>query len=242
MQLDYSTINDQSSSISLSQLDESEIQVATEAPSEERKSSGDKHAVSLPHSEDKDKDTKPSLKTKPAGTVDDKSTVAKETENKTDIPDIFGITPTYKRSTQKVDLTSLCHTLSLVPRLVWIVVEDATEKSGLVGRLLQRCKVKSIHMNVKTPPNPRSRGVLQRNAGLNWVRTHCSEVKCNGVVYFMDDDNKYDLRLFEQVDMCVHVYVHRAYTHVHVYTNRNHQYCKAFIVSIVPKSCMYIHM
>lgn len=125
-----------------------------------------------------------------------------EKDKSSDIPIIFGITPTYRRSTQKVDLTSLCQTLMLVPRLVWIVVEDSPEKTGLVSRLLQRCKVESVHMNVKTLPNARSRGVLQRNAGLNWVRTHCSEVECNGVVYFMDDDNKYDLRLFEEVSTC----------------------------------------
>lgn len=124
-----------------------------------------------------------------------------EKDKNSDIPIIYAITPTYKRSTQKVDLTSLCHTLTLVPKFVWIVVEDSQEKTGLVNRLLQRCKVESIHMNIRTQPSTRSRGVLQRNAGLNWVRTHCSEVECNGVVYFMDDDNKYDLRLFEEVSM-----------------------------------------
>ena len=115
------------------------------------------------------------------------------------IPTIFGITPTYKRSTQKVDLTSLCQTLMLVPRIMWLVIEDATEKSDLVEKFLQRCKVESVHMNVKTPKNQKSRGVLQRNTGLNWIRQHCTEMKCNGVIYFMDDDNKYDLRLFEEV-------------------------------------------
>ena len=136
-------------------------------------------------------------------------TSAKKSTDKdknSDIPIIFGITPTYRRSTQKVDLTSLCRTLTLVPRLVWIVVEDSQEKTSLVNRLLLRCKVDSIHLNVKTQPNAKSRGVLQRNTGLNWVRTHCSPVKCDGVVYFMDDDNKYDLRLFEEVSM--HTGVH----------------------------------
>ena len=124
---------------------------------------------------------------------------SKSSEEEDDIPTIFGITPTYKRSTQKVDLTSLCQTLLLVPRVMWVVVEDAVEKSDLVKNFLQRCKVESVHMNVKTPPKQKSRGVLQRNAGLNWIRQRCTETKCNGVVYFMDDDNKYDLRLFEEV-------------------------------------------
>lgn len=52
------------------------------------------------------------------------------------------------------------------------------------------------------------RGVEQRNAGLQWARNYCKKncgSNCSGVIYFMDDDNKYDLRLFQQVYM--HVYV-----------------------------------
>ena len=127
------------------------------------------------------------------------------------LPTIFAITPTYSRTTQKVDLTSLCQTLMHVPNFVWIIVEDADEMTPLVTKLLDRCKVKSVHLSVRTPtkmrarpgqeknPNLFSRGVEQRNTGLNWIRAHCSKMRCRGVVYFMDDDNKYDLRLFEEV-------------------------------------------
>ena len=123
---------------------------------------------------------------------------------------IFAITPTYARDTQRVDLTSLCHTLLHVPEIIWIVVEDSDHKTELVSYLLTKCKsVPIVHMNVRVPPPPMSaykekkispaRGVAQRNAGLSWVRRHCSNNYCRGVVYFMDDDNKYDLRLFEEV-------------------------------------------
>ena len=73
-------------------------------------------------------------------------------------------------------------------------------------------QVKSVHLNAKTSSVYkvlRSRGVEQRNTGLAWIRTHCSSqtvepVECQkGVLYFMDDDNKYDLRLFEEVRMYV---------------------------------------
>ncbi len=50
------------------------------------------------------------------------------------------------------------------------------------------------------------RGVANRNAGLKWIReNHCrgplgnAEKPCRGVVYFGDDDNTYDLRLFEEI-------------------------------------------
>ena len=128
---------------------------------------------------------------------------------------IFAITPTYARYTQKVDLVSLCQTVMHIPNFVWVVIEDAEHKTKLVAKLLDRCNVTSVHLNVRTPPSYRprpgadrykftySRGVKQRNLGLSWIREYCLKVKnCTGAVYFMDDDNKYDLRLFEEVGEC----------------------------------------
>ena len=40
------------------------------------------------------------------------------------------------------------------------------------------------------------RGVANRNAGILWIRKHA---KKGGVIYFADDDNTYDLRLFAEV-------------------------------------------
>ncbi|KJH48837.1 hypothetical protein DICVIV_05027 [Dictyocaulus viviparus] len=64
------------------------------------------------------------------------------------------------------------------------------------------------HLNVKTPPNMKlkhmdpswflPRGVPQRNAALAWLRTQLSSAK-TGAVYFGDDDNTYDLRLFNEI-------------------------------------------
>ena len=120
-----------------------------------------------------------------------------------DIPTIFVITPTHARTTQKVDMTTLCQTLMHVPKLVWIVIEDSYEKTQIVTDLLGRCKIQSVHLNVQTPAkyqgNNKPRGVAQRNAALDWLRSHYTLSNCSGVVYFADDDNKYDLRLFDRV-------------------------------------------
>ena len=93
-----------------------------------------------------------------------------------------------------------------VPEITWIVIEDAVAKTKLVTNLLAKCKsVTTVHLTAKTPPAPKGRdpgrGVPQRNAGLSWIRSNCANAaaKCRGVVYLMDDDNKYDLRLFEEV-------------------------------------------
>ena len=68
-------------------------------------------------------------------------------------------------------------------------------------------QVRTIHLNARTSSMYRalrSRGVEQRNTGLSWIREYChspeKELACQrGVLYFMDDDNKYDIRLFEEV-------------------------------------------
>jgi len=68
-------------------------------------------------------------------------------------------------------------------------------------------QVKTIHLSIKTSKVYkvlRSRGVEQRNLGLSWIRDYCEDPgdkpECSrGVIYFMDDDNKYDMRLFQEV-------------------------------------------
>ena len=120
---------------------------------------------------------------------------------------IFIITPTYKRLTQKIDLTSMCYTLMHVPNVVWIIIEDAPKPTQLVTNLLKRCKIKTVHLNVGKEGKSRTsrpKGVAQRNAGLTWLREHYNAENCSGVVYFGDDDNKYDLRLFDEV--CLRIY------------------------------------
>lgn len=39
------------------------------------------------------------------------------------------------------------------------------------------------------------RGVSNRNRGLQWIRANATD----GVLYFADDDNTYDLDIFEEV-------------------------------------------
>ena len=134
------------------------------------------------------------------------------------LPTIFMITPTYTRWTQKADLVRLCQTLMHVRNLHWIVVEDAEQKTELVTNFLKRCQVTSTHLNVRTPPDLRlsekepkwrkSRGVEQRNLGLQWLREKGKDTG-NGVVYFGDDDNTYDLEIFNEV--CVYTHVHAVF-------------------------------
>lgn len=128
------------------------------------------------------------------------------TQDFSSLPKIFIITPTYTRPEQKAELTRLSYTLRHVPNIHWIVVEDSNTKTVLVHKFLASCKVAYTHLNVATPethklkaedPNwLKPRGVLQRNAALDWIRKRPSNT---GVVYFADDDNTYDVQLFEEM-------------------------------------------
>lgn len=130
-------------------------------------------------------------------------------------PTIYFITPTYARHVQKAELTRLSHTILLVNNIHWIVVEDDNQKTDLVSKLLNDAfnrrifNFKYTHLNVSTPPNFKTkqvdhnwlkpRGVWQRNEALSWLRKNVNSLDHNGVVYFGDDDNTYDLKLFDEI-------------------------------------------
>ena len=46
---------------------------------------------------------------------------------------------------------------------------------------------------------PKPRGVSGRNAGISWVVENTRQ----GVLYFADDDNSYDIRLFNEVNITI---------------------------------------
>jgi galactosylgalactosylxylosylprotein 3-beta-glucuronosyltransferase 3 len=128
------------------------------------------------------------------------------------MPVIYIITPTdNKRETQLADLTRVRNTLWLVPKIVWIVVEDSAVKTRKIENFLQYSKITYVHLNEITPNEliikssektwTKPRGIFQRNKALAWLRENQNIIDLNGVVYFADDDNTYDIRLFEEVSL-----------------------------------------
>lgn len=126
------------------------------------------------------------------------------------LPVIYVITPTYARPHQKAELTRLKSVFLHVPALHWVVVEDAPHKSQMVSEFLKLSGLTYTHLHQLTPddwklksndPNWRKpRGVLQRNAGLKWLRRKFMyDGDPRGVVYFADDDNTYSIELFSEM-------------------------------------------
>ncbi|KAK5639233.1 hypothetical protein RI129_011725 [Pyrocoelia pectoralis] len=119
-----------------------------------------------------------------------------------DVPPLYIITPTYRRAEQLPELTRFAHTLMLVPNVYWLVIEDAFEKSSLVAKLLEKTGLRYEHLIAPMPEQyknkksgPKPRGVSNRNRGIQWVRDNAAD----GVMYFADDDNTYDLELFHEM-------------------------------------------
>ncbi|GMR35851.1 hypothetical protein PMAYCL1PPCAC_06046, partial [Pristionchus mayeri] len=92
--------------------------------------------------------------------------------------------------------------------LHWIVVEDAESTSKSVNDILKRSRVQYTHIAVATPSHNKlkptdpnwllPRGVPQRNAALAYIRNNLGS-SGSGVVFFGDDDNVYDWRLFDEM-------------------------------------------
>lgn len=118
------------------------------------------------------------------------------------LPTIYLITPTYSRREQIAELTRLGQTLKLAGNIHWVVAEDSDHCSPLVSSILTRLNISYSHLVSPQPAMYRAaklrynpRGVSSRRAGLHWVLNN----SWDGVLYFGDDDNTYDTRLFEQI-------------------------------------------
>lgn len=139
----------------------------------------------------------------------DRLKLTHNTQANFNLPTVFVVTPTFKRFVQKAELTRLSQAFKPVKNLHWIVVEDSVNKTNLVANFLRNSRLKYTHLNVRTPDTLRRRknemrrskprGVVQRNIGIQWIRKNINPQRTPGVVYFADDDNTYDSRIFDEV-------------------------------------------
>lgn len=116
------------------------------------------------------------------------------------LPPLYIITPTYPRAEQIPELTRTAQTLLNVANVVWIVSEDAAIPTPQVLQYLNESSLQSVYLRARMPDKylavkNKPRGVANRLAGLQWIRDNAKD----GVFYFADDDNTYDIRLFEEM-------------------------------------------
>ncbi|KAL1478405.1 hypothetical protein MTO96_016279, partial [Rhipicephalus appendiculatus] len=84
-------------------------------------------------------------------------------------------------------------------RIFWVVVEDADGQSALVRNIMRRSGLRGVQLSSRTPPQYRrqkyGKGVAPRLKAIAWLRDNAV---LPSVLYFADDDNSYDHRLFAQ--------------------------------------------
>lgn len=112
------------------------------------------------------------------------------------LPTIIVITPTHRRPERLADMTRFSQTLSHIEDLHWVVIEDGSSKVDAVERILQRSGIPYVYFFTNSQYGFPKRGWTHRNFGLSYVRKNYANYNKPAVVYFGDDDNSYDIRLF----------------------------------------------
>lgn len=123
--------------------------------------------------------------------------VLSSTNQESDLkPWLTVITPTYTRPSQRVDLTRLAATLSLVEKVHWYVIENRPDVTREVQDIIDSHSIDRVtHIAYETPEGFDPRGHEQRNTAIGLVLNNYDDA----VVTFSDDDNGYDWRLFEDL-------------------------------------------
>jgi hypothetical protein len=105
------------------------------------------------------------------------------------------VTPTYRRLTQLPDMIRVKQALLLVPRVIWIVIEDSDCRHSEVYSYIKDFPL-LVYTNqqLANVPSSYNKGAEQRNLAIRIVRSHLNLFH-NSVVYFGDDDNTYNSAL-----------------------------------------------
>ena len=101
------------------------------------------------------------------------------------------ITCTVRRKERLRFFKECIKTFVRVPHMHWIVVEDGHEIDPEIDSLLAQSGIPYNYFHIYS----RDFGNAQKNLGLTYIRDH----HLKGIVYIADDDNRYDIRLFEEI-------------------------------------------
>jgi len=104
------------------------------------------------------------------------------------------VTITVPHNRQIEKLSNCLHVLNRQTNLLWLVVEDAATRTDAVSSLLANANASfDVHHHAVGPT--KSFGNAQRSYALSYIRDH----RLDGVVYMMDDDNRYNAKLFPEL-------------------------------------------
>lgn len=113
-------------------------------------------------------------------------------------PLIIVVTPTYPRPTRIPDMIRLSQTLMHIRNIAWIVIEDGDTLNNPTRRLIRRTRIAYCYIAAKRLATPPVRGWSAQDYALKFIRQRFANFSNRAVVYFADDDNTYDIRLFDR--------------------------------------------
>jgi hypothetical protein len=102
------------------------------------------------------------------------------------------VTPTFSWRGRIRFLRRCADDFRSVHNLFWIVIEDGDKTSSEVEQLLAQSGVRYTYVAYGPTRN-------SANAQRNWALKYIRDQRLRGVVYFADDDNKYEARLFDEL-------------------------------------------
>uniref|UniRef100_A0A1A9ULU4 Galactosylgalactosylxylosylprotein 3-beta-glucuronosyltransferase n=1 Tax=Glossina austeni TaxID=7395 RepID=A0A1A9ULU4_GLOAU len=127
----------------------------------------------------------------------------KRQEDWNDLPIIYFITSTYPWREQMPKLLKLGYTLQHVPRLHWIVTDFYPTCNQYLSAFLYKFHIPFTHLSnhlldgvYEDFDKFEPQGFEEKEAGIEWLRTHNIT---SGILYFGNDDNAYDLKLFQEI-------------------------------------------
>lgn len=106
------------------------------------------------------------------------------------------------RRTELANLVKMRNTLSLVPKLCWVLIENSPFKSAKLAQFLRDSHLEYVHLNYHIELSEFYSNddieITFKNFGLNWlISSETSD--SNAVVHFIQIDNTYDVRIFNEV-------------------------------------------
>lgn len=105
---------------------------------------------------------------------------------------IILVTATYKRPGRRAFLKKCIMVFKEVGNILWILVEDAEETDNEVDEILRHSGLEYVYFNYG---RTQDRGNSQKDLAFRYIKDH----GLKGIVYSADDDNGYDIRLFDEI-------------------------------------------
>lgn len=102
------------------------------------------------------------------------------------------LTTTYHNEKRPEYIERCISVFCRVPEIYWILVEDGSSPDPQITQMIQKSKIPYCYL-AKGPTC--DKGNSQKNFGLSYIHDH----QLTGIVYLADDDNYWDIRLFQEI-------------------------------------------